>query len=51
MTHWETIHDPYSQVKRVRLVPPRNFSTERGNIIFDGKAEQNKKAPAVAMGT
>ncbi len=37
MTHWETIQDRSAHLSQVKLVPPKNYSVERGNGIFDGK--------------
>lgn len=39
MTQWETIHDRSSHISPVRLVQTKNYSTERGNGIFEGKLE------------
>jgi hypothetical protein len=45
MTQWETIYDSSSHISQVRLVPPKNYSVERGNGIFDGNILQfNKQA-------
>lgn len=38
MAHWETIQDRSSYISQVRLVPPKNYSVERGNGIFEGRS-------------
>jgi hypothetical protein len=43
MTEWETIFDKSSHISPVKLVPPKNYSVERGDGIFEGTKKKKKK--------